>query len=69
MHVNVIYLSSTDYSLLEVGEVSQLALGHQDVVFKKLVELGDHLKPLYIRGHLDGTLVARMLVDGGTAVT
>jgi hypothetical protein len=26
------------------------------------------LKPLYIRGHLDGTLVARMLVDGGAAV-
>jgi hypothetical protein len=26
------------------------------------------LKPLYIRGHLDGTPVARMLVDGGAAV-
>jgi hypothetical protein len=49
-------------------EVSQLALGPQDVVFKKLAESGDHLKSMYIRGHLDGTSVARMLVDGGAAV-
>jgi hypothetical protein len=68
MDVNVIYLSSTDYSLLEEEEVSQLALGPQEVIFKKLVESGDHLKPLYICGHLDGTPVAHMMVDGGTTV-
>jgi hypothetical protein len=38
MEINVIYLSSIDYSLLEEEEVSQLALGPQDVVFKKLIE-------------------------------
>jgi hypothetical protein len=43
-------------------------LGPQDAVFKKPAELGDHLKPLYIRGHLNSTPVARMLVDGGAAV-
>jgi hypothetical protein len=32
------------------------------------VELEDHLKPMYIRGHLDGTPMARMLVDGGAVV-
>jgi hypothetical protein len=68
MHVNVIYLSSTNYSLLEEEEVSQLALGPQDTVFMKPVESRDHLKPLYIRGHLDGMSVARMLVDGGATV-
>jgi hypothetical protein len=68
MEINVIYLSSTDYSLLEEEEVSQLALGPQDTVFKKPIELGDHLKPLYIHGHLDGMLVAHMLVDGGATV-
>ena len=26
------------------------------------------LKPLYVRGHINGTLVSRMLVDGGTVV-
>jgi hypothetical protein len=68
MEINVVYLSSIDYSLLEEEEVSQLALGPQDSVFKKPVELEDHLKSLYIRGHLNGTPVARMLVDGGVAV-
>jgi hypothetical protein len=68
IEVNIVYLSSTDYSLLEEEEVSQLALGWQDIIFKKPAESKDHLKPLYIRGHLNGTPVARMLVDGGTAV-
>jgi hypothetical protein len=68
MDVNGIYLSSTDYSLLEEDEVSQLALRPPDTVFKKPAELGDHLKLLYIRGHLDSTPVACMLVDGGVTV-
>jgi hypothetical protein len=68
MEVNVVFLSSTDYTLHEEEEVSQLVLGSQDIVFKKLVESEDHLKPLYIHGHLDSTPVARMLVDAGTAV-
>ena len=25
----------------------------------------NHLKPLFIKGHIDGSPVARMLVDGG----
>jgi hypothetical protein len=36
MDVNVIYLSSTNYSLLEEEEVSQLTLRPQGAVFKKL---------------------------------
>jgi hypothetical protein len=50
MDVNVIYLSSTHYSLLEEEEVLHLALGLQDAVFKKPAESRDHLKPLYICG-------------------
>jgi hypothetical protein len=68
MQVNVVYLSSIDYSLLEEEEVSQLALGPQDVIFKQPVESEDHLKPMYICEHLNGMLVACMLVDGGAAV-
>jgi hypothetical protein len=68
MEINVIYLSSTNYSLLEEEEVSQLALGPQDTIFKKPAESGDHLKLLYIPGHLDGTPVTHMLVDGGVMV-
>jgi hypothetical protein len=68
IEINIIYLSSTDYSFPEEEEVSQLTLGAQEAVFKKPVESGDHLKPLYIHRHLDGTPVARMLVDGSATV-
>jgi hypothetical protein len=68
MEINVVYLSSIDYFLLGEEEVSQLALGPQDAIFKKSAESKDHLKHLYIRGHLNGMSVARMLVDGGAAV-
>jgi hypothetical protein len=68
MEINVIYLSSTNYSFLQEQEVSQLSLGAQDAVFKKPTGLGDHLKPLYFCRHLDGTPVAHMLVDGGIMV-
>jgi hypothetical protein len=68
MEIIVAYLSSTYYSFLEEEEVSQLVLGSHDAIFKKSVESEDHLKPLYIRGHLDGTPVAHMLVDGGVVV-
>jgi hypothetical protein len=34
MEINIVYVSSTDYSLLEEEEVSQLALGPQDSIFK-----------------------------------
>ena len=68
MDVNVIYLSSIDYSLLGEDEVSQLALGPQDAIFKRPQGSDNHLKPLYIRGHLDGAPISRMLVDGGAAM-
>jgi hypothetical protein len=68
IEINIVYLSSTNYSLLEEEEVSQLALGPQEAIFKKSVESKDHLKSLYIHRYLDGTPVARMLVDGGAVV-
>jgi hypothetical protein len=27
-----------------------------------------HLKPLFVRGHVDGIPISRMLVDGGAAI-
>jgi hypothetical protein len=37
-------------------------------VFEKPEKLGQHMKPLYIKGHLDGKPVSRMLVDDGACV-
>jgi hypothetical protein len=37
-------------------------------VFEKPDESRQHLKPLYIWGHIDGKPISRMLVDDGVAV-
>jgi hypothetical protein len=37
-------------------------------VFKKTEESSQHLKLLYIQGHLDGRPISRMLIDGGAAI-
>jgi hypothetical protein len=43
-------------------------LGVEHAVFEKPKNLGAHMKPLFIRGHLDGTPIGHMLVDGGASV-
>jgi hypothetical protein len=40
----------------------------KEAVFEKPEESSQHLKPLYIRGHIDGKRISRMLIDGGTTV-
>jgi hypothetical protein len=37
-------------------------------MFEKLHNPGLLMKPLFIQGHLDGTLIGHMLVDGGASV-
>jgi hypothetical protein len=65
MYVNVIYLSSVDYSLVDDDEVEEMSFGPRDAMFQRLKDSKNHLKPLYIRGHFDGTPISQMLVDGG----
>jgi hypothetical protein len=44
-------------------EVSQMDFGLKDATFQKLKDLKNHQNPLYIKGHLDGTLISRMLIN------
>jgi hypothetical protein len=37
-------------------------------MFENSEESTQHLKPLYIGGHINERLISRMLVDGGAAV-
>jgi hypothetical protein len=37
-------------------------------MFEKPENPGVHMKPLFIRGQLDGTLIGHMLIDGGACV-
>jgi hypothetical protein len=68
MDVNVIYLSSMDYSLVGDDEVAEMSFGPRDIVFQRLKDSKNHLKPLYIQGHFDGTLISLMLIDGGAII-
>jgi hypothetical protein len=49
-------------------DVAELALGAERAVFEKLENQGVHMKPLFIQGHLDGTQVGHMLMDGGASI-
>jgi len=49
-------------------EVAHLQFGPRDAVFQKPKESDNHLKALYMRGHLNGKPISRMLVDGGAIV-
>jgi hypothetical protein len=46
-------------------EVAHFVLGAERAIFEKPEELGKHMKPQYIKGHLDGMLVDHMLLDRG----
>jgi hypothetical protein len=45
-----------------------LCLGPKDVVFKKPEKSSQHLKPLYVRCHIVGRPIFRMLVDDDAAI-
>jgi hypothetical protein len=50
------------------GDVTQMYLGPKEAVFEKPKESSQHMKPLYVRGHIDGRSISRMLVDGGAVI-
>ena len=51
-----------------VEDVCHLHFGPREAVFQKTSEKDNHLKALYMRGHINGKPVTRMLVDGGAIV-
>jgi hypothetical protein len=68
MDVNVIYLSSIDYSLVGDDEVVEMSFGPRDTVFHRPKDSENHLKPLYTWGHLDGMPISRMLIGRGAII-
>jgi hypothetical protein len=67
MHTNVVFTLLAKFRGAE-EEVAQMCLSPKDVVFKKPEESSQHLKLLYIQGHIDGKPISRMLIDSGAAV-
>jgi hypothetical protein len=67
-NVNVVVLSADYYIVEDDSTVAVFNFPIQDATFKKLEQPINHLKPLYVKGHINGTLVHNMLVDNGAIV-
>jgi hypothetical protein len=67
MDINVVFTLSIEFKGAE-EEVAQMCLSPKEVVFEKPEESSQHLKLLYVRGHIDGKPISRMLIDGDTTI-
>jgi hypothetical protein len=67
MDVRMVFMIPVEFRALKEN-VTELELGTERAMFKKPENLGAHMKPLFIWGHLDGTLIRHMLIDGGASI-
>jgi hypothetical protein len=67
MDVNIVFMILAEFRA-PTEDVAELVLGAERAMFEKPENLGAHMKPLFIWGHLDGTLIGHMLIDGGASV-
>ena len=68
MEINMVFTLPSEFRAMEESEAAQLCLGPKEATFEKPDESSRHLKPLYIKGHINGRPISRMLVDGGAAI-
>jgi hypothetical protein len=66
LEINVVHLF-VDGSI-PTEDLAHLDLGHKDAIFQKPKDTDNHLKALYMKGHINGKPISRMLVDGGAIV-
>jgi hypothetical protein len=62
----MVFMLSTEFRGVE-EEIAPMCLGPREAVFEKLEESSQHLKPLYIRGHINKRSISRMLIDSDAA--
>jgi hypothetical protein len=67
LEINVVHLF-VDGSVPTEEELAHLDFGPKDAVFQKPKDTDNHLKALYMKGHINGKTISRMLVDGGVIV-
>jgi hypothetical protein len=67
LDINVIHMSMDGYVLSE-EDVVHLAFGPKEAIFQKPKATENHLNALYMKGHINGKPISRMLVDGGAIV-
>jgi hypothetical protein len=67
MDINMMLTLSAEFRGAE-EEVAQMCLDPKEVVFEKPEESSQYMKPLYVRGHIDGRLISKMLIDDSAVV-
>jgi hypothetical protein len=67
MDINMVFTLPAKFKGVE-EEVAQMYVSPKEAIFEKPEESSQHLKPLYVRGHIDGKPIFRMLIDGSAAV-
>jgi hypothetical protein len=67
LDINVVHLF-VDGSVLTEEDLAHLDFGPKDAIFQKPKDIDNHLKALYMKGHINGKPISRMLVDGGAIV-
>jgi hypothetical protein len=67
MDINMVFTLSVEFRDAK-EEVAQMYLDPKEVMFEKLEESSQHMKPLYVRGHIDGRPISQMLIDDGAVV-
>jgi len=61
--INVVYLSADGDFIGDDSRTAEFNFATQSVIFEKPEDSMNHLKPLHVKGHINGTLVHNMLVD------
>jgi hypothetical protein len=67
MDINMAFMLPAEFISAE-EEVAYMCLDHKEAMFEQLEESSQHLKPLYVQGHIDGKPISRMFIDSDIAV-
>jgi hypothetical protein len=67
LDINLIHMSMDGYELSE-EDVAHLDFGQKEAIFQKPKATENHLKALYMKGHINGKPISHMLVDEGAIV-
>jgi hypothetical protein len=67
MDINMVFTLPAKFRGAE-EEVAQMCLSPKEAMFEKPEELSQHMKPLYVQGHINRRPISQMIIDGGAAV-
>jgi hypothetical protein len=67
LEINVVHLFEDGLVPTE-EDLAHLDFGPKYAIFQKPKDTNNHLKALYMKGHINGKPISRMLVDGGAIV-